>query len=164
MNSQVSLKRQSVSGAIPIGRRTCRRHSRQDVRWQLSKMIPDIIKNAILIGCGSFIGGAARYLISVTMKTMSKGFPWGTLAVNLVGCLVIGLLWGFFSKNSSESSSWALFMTVGICGGFTTFSTFSKETLMMLQAGNFISLLAYVTISVIAGIALVAAGYYLVRL
>ena len=67
-------------------------------------MIPDIIKNAIFIGCGSFLGGAARYLISVAMKIMSKGFPWGTLAVNLVGCLVIGLLWGFFSKNSSESS------------------------------------------------------------
>jgi CrcB protein len=98
------------------------------------------------------------------MKTMSKGFPWGTLVVNLVGCLVIGLLWGFFSKTSSEGNTWALFMTVGICGGFTTFSTFSKEALMMLQAGNFISLLAYVTISVIAGIALVAAGYYLVRI
>ena len=98
------------------------------------------------------------------MKTMSKSFPWGTLVVNVVGCLVIGLLWGFFSKNSSESSSWALFMTVGICGGFTTFSTFSKEVLMMLQAGNFFSLLTYVAISVIAGIALVAAGYYLVRL
>ena len=127
-------------------------------------MISDIIRNTIFIGCGSFIGGAARYIISVAMKAMSKGFPWGTLIVNLVGCLVIGLLWGFFSKNSSESSSWALFMIVGICGGVTTFSTFSKEALMMLQAGNFISLLAYVTISVIAGIALVAAGYYLVRL
>ena len=127
-------------------------------------MISDIIRNTIFIGCGSFIGGAARYIISVAMKAMSKVFPWGTLIVNLVGCLVIGLLWGFFSKNSSESSSWALFMIVGICGGFTTFSTFSKEALMMLQAGNFISLLAYVTISVIAGIALVAAGYYLVRL
>jgi len=127
-------------------------------------MISDIIRNTIFIGCGSFIGGAARYIISVAMKAMSKGFPWGTLIVNLIGCLAIGLLWGFFSKNSSESSSWALFMIVGICGGFTTFSTFSKEALMMLQAGNFISLLAYVTISVIAGIALVAAGYYLVRL
>ena len=127
-------------------------------------MILDILKNTIMVGCGSFLGGAAGYLISVAMKTMSKGFPWGTLAVNFVGCLVIGLLWGFFSKNSSESSSWALFMIVGICGGFPTFSTFSKEALMMLQAGNFISLLAYVVISVIAGIALVAAGYYLVRL
>ena len=127
-------------------------------------MISDIIKNTLFIGCGSFIGGAARYLISVAMKTISKGFPWGTLAVNLVGCFVIGLLWGFFSKNSSESSSLALFITVGICGGFTTFSTFSKEALMMLQAGNFFSLMVYVAISVIAGIALVAAGYYLVRL
>ena len=127
-------------------------------------MVSDIIKNTLFIGCGSFLGGAARYLVSIAMKTVGKGFPWGTLVVNLVGCLFIGLLWGFFSKNSNESSSWALFMTVGICGGFTTFSTFSKEALMMLQAGNFFSLLAYVAIRVIAGIALVAAGYYLVRI
>jgi CrcB protein len=126
-------------------------------------MIPDIIRNTIFIGCGSFLGGAARYLMSVAMKTMSKGFPWGTLAVNLVGCLVIGLLWGFFSKNSSESSSWALFMTVGICGGFTTFSTFSKEALIMLQSGNIVGLISYIGVSVIAGVALVAAGYYLAR-
>ena len=127
-------------------------------------MVSDIIKNTLFIGCGSFLGGAARYLVSIAMKTVGKGFPWGTLVVNLVGCLFIGLLWGFFSKDSIESSSWALFMTVGICGGFTTFSTFSKEALMMLQAGNFFSLLAYVAICVIAGIALVAAGYYLVRI
>ena len=127
-------------------------------------MIPDILKNTLMVGCGSFIGGAARYLVSIAMKTVGKGFPWGTLIVNLAGCLAIGLLWGIFSKTSSEVNSWALFMAVGICGGFTTFSTFSKEALMMLQAGNFFSLLAYVAISVIAGIALVAAGYYLVRL
>ena len=127
-------------------------------------MVSDIIKNTLFIGCGSFLGGAARYLVSIAMKTVGKGFPWGTLVVNLVGCLFIGLLWGFFSKSASENSSWALFMTVGICGGFTTFSSFSKEALMMLQAGNFFSLLAYVVISVIAGIALVAAGYYLVSL
>ena len=126
-------------------------------------MIPEIIRNTVFIGCGSFIGGAARYLISVAMKTMSKGFPWGTLIVNLVGCLVIGLLWGFFSRTSSEGNTWALFLMVGVCGGFTTFSTFSKEALIMLQSGNIVGLLSYIGVSVIAGVALVAAGYYLAR-
>ena len=64
-------------------------------------MIPDILKNTLMVGCGSFIGGATRYLVSIAMKTVGKGFPWGTLVVNLVGCLAIGLLWGFFSKTSS---------------------------------------------------------------
>ena len=123
----------------------------------------EIIRNTLFIGCGSFIGGAARYLVSIAMKAAGKGFPWGTLVVNLVGCLTIGLLWGFFSKSATENSVWALFMTVGICGGFTTFSTFSKEALMMLQAGNHMGMLAYVGISMLAGIVLVATGYFLAR-
>lgn len=127
-------------------------------------MIPDILKNTLMVGCGSFIGGTARYLVSIAMKIVGKGFPWGTLVVNLVGCLAIGLLWGIFSKTSSEGNLWALFLMVGVCGGFTTFSTFSKEALIMLQTGNIMGLLAYVGISVIIGVALVAAGYYLVRL
>ena len=55
-------------------------------------MTPEILKTTLIIGCGSFLGGAARYLISVAMKTVSKGFPWGTLLVNLLGCFLIGLL------------------------------------------------------------------------
>ena len=89
-------------------------------------MLPDTIRNIIAVGAGSFIGGIARYLVSLAMKGISKGFPWATILVNLLGCLIIGLLWGFLSRNASESTSWGLFLTVGLCGGFTTFSTFGK--------------------------------------
>ena len=123
----------------------------------------ELMKTILAVGAGSFIGGTGRYLVSLMMKGVSKGFPWATLAVNLVGCFLIGLLWGVFSKNGSEGSNWALFLTVGLCGGFTTFSTFSKESLIMLQGGNIWGFAGYVAISVIAGISLVALGYFLVR-
>lgn len=126
-------------------------------------MLPDIIKNILSVGAGSFIGGIGRYLISLAMKGVSKGFPWATLAVNLLGCLMIGLLWGFLSRNASEGTSWGLFLTVGLCGGFTTFSTFSKEALTMLQAGQTWGFVSYITMSVLAGIALAALGYYITR-
>lgn len=126
-------------------------------------MITDILKNILAVGAGSFIGGCARYLISLAMKSVGKGFPWGTLLVNLLGCLLIGLFWGFFSKTSNTGNTWSLFLTVGLCGGFTTFSTFSKEALTMLQCGNYLSFTSYIAISVIAGISLVAAGYFLIK-
>ncbi|MCR5709498.1 MAG: fluoride efflux transporter CrcB [Bacteroidales bacterium] len=126
-------------------------------------MVAGIIKNIAIVGAGSFIGGAARYLVSLAMKGVSRGFPWATLAVNVLGCFLIGLLWGLFSRSASEGSSWALFLTVGVCGGFTTFSTFSKEALMMLQSGNIWGFAAYVALSVMAGVALVALGYFLVH-
>ena len=123
----------------------------------------EIIKNILAVGAGSFVGGAARYLVSLGMKGIGKGFPWATLAVNLVGCLMIGLLWGLLSRNAAENTSWGLFMTVGLCGGFTTFSTFSKEALAMLQTGQMWGFASYIAISVLAGIALVALGYYIAR-
>ena len=126
-------------------------------------MLPDTIRNIIAVGAGSFIGGIARYLVSLAMKGISKGFPWATVLVNLIGCLIIDLLWGFLSRNASESTSWGLFLTVGLCGGFTTFSTFSKEALAMLQTGQIWGFASYIAISILAGIALVALGYYIGR-
>ena len=123
----------------------------------------EIIKNILAVGAGSFVGGAARYLVSLGMKGIGKCFPWATLAVNLVGCLMIGLLWGLLSRNAAENTSWGLFLTVGLCGGFTTFSTFSKEALAMLQTGQMWGFASYIAISVLAGIALVALGYYIAR-
>ena len=123
----------------------------------------ELIKTILVVGAGSFFGGVGRYLVSLAMKGLNKGFPWATLAVNLVGCFLIGLLWGLFSKNGTEGSNWALFLTMGVCGGFTTFSTFSKEALMMLQGGNLWGFAGYVAFSVVVGIALVALGYFLAR-
>ena len=123
----------------------------------------EIIRNILAVGAGSFIGGVARYLISLAMKGIGKGFPWATLTVNLFGCLLIGLLWGLLSRNATESTFWGLFLTVGLCGGFTTFSTFSKEALTMLQAGQIGGFATYIIISVLAGIALAALGYYVAR-
>ena len=62
----------------------------------------DLIKTLLAVGAGSFLGGAGRYLVSLAMKSVSKGFPWATLAVNLLGCFLIGLLWGVLSKNGTE--------------------------------------------------------------
>ena len=123
----------------------------------------EIIRNILAVGAGSFIGGVARYLVSLAMKGIGKGFPWAMLTVNLLGCLLIGLLWGLLSRNATESTSWGLFLTVGLCGGFTTFSTFSKEALTMLQAGQIGGFATYVVVSVLAGIALAALGYYVAR-
>lgn len=126
-------------------------------------MTKEIIGNIIAVGAGSCVGGIARYLVSLATAGLGKGFPWGTLAVNLAGCFLIGLLGGYFGKTSAENTPWALFLTVGFCGGFTTFSTFSKEALLMLHSGSFWSFACYVAISIIAGTGLVSAGYLLVR-
>ncbi|MGM9735457.1 MAG: fluoride efflux transporter CrcB [Candidatus Cryptobacteroides sp.] len=124
----------------------------------------DVLRNILAVGAGSFFGGAARYAVSLLMKNCGRGFPWATLTVNVLGCFLIGLLWGFFSRGNNEGSFWAMLLTVGFCGGFTTFSTFSKEALIMLQSGNLWGFAGYVAVSVVAGIALTAFGYFLVRI
>lgn len=126
-------------------------------------MIADTLKAILVVGSGSFIGGAARYLVSLAMKNVSKGFPWATLLVNVTGCLFIGLLWGWLTRTSQMEGNLALFLIVGLCGGFTTFSTFSKEALMLLQGGNIWGFVGYVLASVAIGITFVALGYMITK-
>ena len=122
----------------------------------------EIIKDIILVGTGSFFGGIARYLVSLGMKGMGSTFPWGTMTANIVGCLLIGLLWAAFNRLNA-SSQLNLLLTVGFCGGFTTFSTFSKESLCLLQVGNYSTFFLYALGSVVLGIAAVALGYALAK-
>ena len=118
----------------------------------------------LVVGLGSFLGGSLRYAISTMMKNVcGPGFPWGTLTVNLLGCLVFGLLFALFSKYGTTSSPWYLLLTTGICGGFTTFSTFANESMQMLQNGNTGGFISYVLASIIGGLILIGLGYWIVK-
>lgn len=118
-----------------------------------------MLRDLLYVGAGSFAGGVARYLVSLAMKS-AGGFPWPTFIVNAVGCLLIGLLWGLSVRSSNAlSGHLSLFLSVGFCGGFTTFSTFSKESLALLQTGSYLTFALYAVGSVLLGIAAVALGY-----
>lgn len=123
-----------------------------------------MLKTILLVGAGSFVGGALRYAVSLLMRGLcGHGFPWPTLLVNLVGCFVFGVVFALFGKYSSTGNAWCLLLTTGVCGGFTTFSTFANESMLMMQSGNWGGFAGYVTVSVALGIALVALGYCIVK-
>ena len=123
-----------------------------------------MLKSMIIVGIGSFLGGSLRYVTSTMMKNVcGQDFPWGTLTVNLLGCLVFGVIFALFSKYATTSSPWYLLFTTGICGGFTTFSTFANESMQMLQSGNIGGFIGYVSTSVIGGIALIGLGYWIIK-
>lgn len=118
-----------------------------------------MIKDLLLVGLGSGLGGMCRYLVSQLLVTTQNGFPWGTFTVNIVGSLLIGLLWGLSSRLPSLSPALTLLFMVGFCGGFTTFSTFSREGLTLLQMQSYTLFLLYTLGSVILGILAVMVGY-----
>ncbi len=119
-----------------------------------------MIKDLILVGIGSGIGGMCRYLISLYLGQSHSGFPWGTFVVNIMGCLFIGILWGLTSRFQNLSPAFSLLFMVGFCGGFTTFSTFSKEGLALLQANHYTLFALYTIGSVLLGVMSVALGYF----
>ena len=123
-----------------------------------------MLKSLLIVGTGSFVGGAMRYWLSTIMKNVcGQGFPWGTLAVNLMGCFLFGVLFAIFGKHNSTDNTLYLLLTTGVCGGFTTFSTFANESVQMLQHGNTSGFVGYVATSVIAGLLLTATGYWMVK-
>jgi CrcB protein len=112
-----------------------------------------MIKTLLLIGTGGFLGSISRFLASRFMQNnFPSAFPFGTFLVNISGCLFIGLIYGLSEKSPLVSSEWKMFLAVGFCGGFTTFSTFANENLALLRDGDFFHFLLYTGLSVFLGI------------
>lgn len=124
-----------------------------------------MLKTLLFIGAGSFLGGVSRYVLTrLVQDHILHVFPYGTLVVNLAGCFLIGLFYGLFDRGHVLDPDIRMFLTVGFCGGFTTFSTFANENLSMLQGGNFLGVGAYAVLSFALGLAMVYLGQLTVKL
>ncbi len=113
---------------------------------------------------GGAIGAAARHLVGrFTLAWFGPNYPFGTLAVNLLGGLAMGLLFGLLARIGEGSEQVRLFVGVGVLGGFTTFSAFSLDTMLMLERGEMVPALGYVVLSVAGSIATLALGLSIAR-
>ena len=115
------------------------------------------------VGLGGFLGSIGRYLLSGYIQNLVRGtgFPYGTLAVNLTGCLFIGFLSQWVETRGFLSPEARLFVFMGLLGGFTTFSTFSNETMNLWQAGDSTAALANVAVHVVLGLGAAWLGHAL---
>ncbi len=116
-----------------------------------------MIKNFILVGLGGSIGSMLRYAVYILLNT--KHIFGATLLINIIGSLLIGIITGLSMRNELFDANYKLFLAVGICGGFTTFSAFSVENLQLLQHGKYLTMLLYSTSSIILGIFATWLGY-----
>lgn len=122
------------------------------------------MKILLLIGSGSFIGGILRYLVTLTVhKKMLSSFPYGTLMVNILGCLLLGIIVSVFEKKILYSSDVKLFLTIGLCGGFTTFSTFTLESFMLLKDSNYFHFFSYSLLSILCCLLAFFLGYIAIK-
>ena len=118
----------------------------------------------LAVALGSALGGCLRYLATIGVNALlQRAFPWGTFAVNVAGCLLIGMLHVFIVERGGQSETLRLFTMVGVLGGFTTFSSFSLETLLLVQQGALGRAAAYVAASVFVCLVASVAGMALAR-
>lgn len=122
------------------------------------------MRTLLIIGTGGLIGSIFRYLVARSVQEKFETvFPYGTLSVNILGCLLIGIILSW-SERGGLNADWRMFLATGICGGFTTFSAFSNETLSLMRDGQWIYAGTYVVISIVTGLAATFTGYSLLKL
>ncbi len=117
------------------------------------------MKNLICVMLGGAIGAALRFLVGQACSRWTLAhLPLGTLVVNLVGCFLLGILMALGQKYTSFSGAPYLMLTAGVCGAFTTFSTFSADSIRLMDNGQWLTVLTYFTLSIIGGFALFYLG------
>ena len=121
------------------------------------------MKSFILVFLGGGLGSGLRYLVAIAMNQYSKVLPFGTFTVNMIGCLLIGLVLGYAQKENTLTSNQTLLLATGFCGGFTTFSAFASENLELIRNGELFNFSIYAIGSVFLGIVLIFIGYLLVN-
>lgn len=119
------------------------------------------MKQAFLVFLGGGIGSCLRYLIGKSLNPLFSGFYLGTYLVNVLGCLLIGLILGYALKDSMLTQSHVLLLATGFCGGFTTFSAFAFENFNLIKAGDYLNFSLYTLGSIITGILAVFLGLWI---
>ena len=119
------------------------------------------MKSFLLVFLGGGLGSGLRYLVSIAMNQYSKVLPYGTFIVNILGCLLIGLILGYAQKENTLTSNQTLLLASVFCGGFTTFSAFANENLELIKNGELFNFSVYTIGSVLIGILAVYIGFYL---
>lgn len=121
--------------------------------------------NSLLVMIGGALGALGRYQFGrFAGQALGAGWPWGTLGVNMIGGLAMGLLAGWLARHGSPSGEQTrLLIGVGVLGGFTTFSAFSLETALMIERGQFGSAMAYAVFSVVLSVAALFGGLFAMR-
>lgn len=127
-----------------------------------SKLLQEII--AIAVGGG--VGSVLRFLVSswIQGRTRTEFFPWGILMVNLIGCLLIGILFGIIVERFNTDPVWRSCIFLGLLGGFTTFSSFTLDTVTLLNSGAYGVATIYILMSVMVGILATMLGLGIVRI
>jgi CrcB protein len=123
-----------------------------------------MIKAMIIAGCGGFVGTCGRYLIGRWCAAIFHGlFPVGTFLVNIIGCFIIGLMFGLVGRTNVMTPGENVLLITGFCGGFTTFSSFADDLFLLGAKGEWTMSMTYALLSIILGVLLVYFGRWLVK-
>lgn len=124
-----------------------------------------MIRAIILVGIGGGLGSVFRYLTSLFVtKYFQITFPLGTFSVNVIGCLIVGILIGFFERQQLTNPDLKFLFITGFCGGYTTFSAFALENINLFQTGNSLTAFFYIAASVLVSLFAVWIGLSLIKI